>query len=196
MTQNMRFASVLPAVAMAASLGLVHVLPAAAAPADQIVAPAPGEVLRLQGTDHLWVVDAQGVAHLASGPAALAGKPVDWSDVQDASVTGLQSLPQGAPYLTADLVKIGDAIYVPQFAADGTTPILMRVQSPADLALFGITDANYGQLVLDPAAWQQRYGIDPTQLAADEFRLYPVTNFDDSSSSGDTETVADSAATA
>jgi len=44
MTQNMRFASVLPAVAMAASLGLVHVLPAAAAPADQIVAPAPGSV--------------------------------------------------------------------------------------------------------------------------------------------------------
>jgi len=196
MPSNRLFASVLPAVAMAASFGLVHALPAAAATPDQITAPAPGEVLRLEGTDHLWVVDAQGVAHVASDPAALAGKPVDWSDVQEASVTGLQSLPQGAPYLTADLVKIGDSIYVPQFAMDGTAPTLLRVNSPADLALFGITDSNYGQLVLDPATWQQRYGIDPTRLTADDFQLYPVTAFDNSSASGDTTPSTDSAATA
>src|SRR5918992_1244573 len=81
---------------------------------------------------------------------------------------GLAALPKGAPYLTAELVKIGDAIYVPRFAADGTTPTLLRVQSPADLTLLGVTDANYGQLVLDPAAWQQRYGVDPRRLPADE----------------------------
>ena len=63
---------------------------------------------------------------------------------------------------------------MPQFAADGSTPTLLRVQSPSDLALFGITDANYGQLVLDPATWQQRYGVDPSQLPADEFRLFPA----------------------
>jgi hypothetical protein len=178
MLSNRVLASALPAVAMAASLSLVHVLPAAAAAPDQIAAPVPGEVLRLQGTDHLWVVDAQGVAHLVAGPATLAGKPVDPAEAQDASVAGLQALPQGAPFLTADLVKIGDSIYVPQYAAVGAAPTLLRLQSPADLALLGINASNYGQLVLDPATWQQRYGIDPTQLPSDEFRFYPAPNFD------------------
>src|SRR5262245_54362606 len=164
-----RFLSrLIPAVAVAASFAAAHALPAAAAELP------PGQVLRLDGTDHLWVADGQGVAHLAAGPAALAGKPVDWSNVRVETVDGLAALPKGAPYLTADLVKIGDSIYVPQFAAGNTTPILLRVQSPSDLALLGVTDANYGQLVLDPAAWQQRYGVDPTQLAADEFRFYPA----------------------
>jgi hypothetical protein len=160
--------SLVPAVAVAASFATAHALPAVAAELP------PGQVLRLDGTDHLWVADGQGVAHLASGPAALAGKPVDWSAVRVESVDGLAALPQGAPYLSADLVKIGDSIYVPQYAADGTTPTLLRVQSPSDLALLGVTDANYGQLVLDPATWQQRYGVDPTRLPADEFRLFPA----------------------
>jgi hypothetical protein len=160
------FSSLIPAVAVAAAFATA--LPAAAAPLP------PGQVLRLDGTDHLWVADGQGVVHLASGPAALAGKPVDWSDVRVESVDGLAALPKGAPYLTAALVKIGDAIYVPQFAADGGTPTLLRVQSPSDLALLGVTDANYGQLVLDPATWQQRFGVDPTRLPADEFRLFPA----------------------
>ena len=168
MRTNRVLSGLIPALAIAASFAAVHAQPAAAAGLP------PGQVLRLDGTDHLWVVDAQGAAHLASGPAVLAGKPVNWADVRVETVAGLAALPKGAPYLTADLVKIGDAIYVPQFAADGTTPTLLRVQNPADLALFGINDANYGQLVLDPAAWQQRYGVDPRQLPADEFRLFPA----------------------
>src|SRR6478735_5923064 len=116
--------SLIPAVAVAAAAAAAgHALPAAAAPLP------PGQVLRLDGTDHLWVADGQGVVHLAAGPAALAGKPVDWSGVRVASVDGLAALPKGAPYLTAALVKIGDAIYVPQSTADGGTPTLLRVQS-------------------------------------------------------------------
>jgi hypothetical protein len=187
---------VLPAVAMAASLSFGLVNYAAAAPSDQIAAPVPGEVLRLQGTDHLWVIDPQGVAHLASGPAALAGKAVDWSDVTDASVNALRALPQGAPYLSADLVKIGDSIYVPQFRTDGAAPTLLRVQSIDDLALFGITDANYSQLVLDAGTWQQRYGVDPAQLPADEFRLFPAPVLDADLDSSNSAQVAETVATA
>jgi hypothetical protein len=168
MRTNRVLSGLIPALAIAAAFAAVDVLPAAAAELP------PGQLLRLDGTDHLWVVDSQGAAHLAAGPDALAGKPVDWAGVRVETVDGLAALPKGAPYLTADLVKIGDAIYVPRFAADGTTPTLLRVQSPADLALLGVTDANYGQLVLDPAAWQQRYGVDPRRLPADEFRLFPA----------------------
>ena len=195
--QNHRLlASVLPAVAIAAALSFGPGDYAAAAPSDQITAPMPGEVLRLQGTDHLWVIDPQGVAHLASGPAALAGQAVDWSVVTDASVTALRALPQGAPYLSADLVKVGDSIYVPQFYTDGTPPSLLHVQSPADLALFGVTEANYSQLVLDAGTWQQRYGLDPSQLPADEFRLFPAPALDSSPDSSDSEQVAETVATA
>jgi hypothetical protein len=196
MQDHRLLARVLPAVAMAASLSFGLVNYAAAAPADQITAPTPGEVLRLQGTDHLWVIDPQGVAHLASGPAALAGKAVDWSVVTDASVTALRALPQGAPYLSADLVKVGDSIYIPQLHTDGTAPTLLRVQSLDDLALFGVTDANYGQLVLDAGTWQQRYGVDPALLPADEFRLFPAPATDASLDSSDSAQVAETVATA
>jgi hypothetical protein len=171
----------LPALAVAASFSLSHAVPAGAA--GPVAAVTPGEVIALQGTDHLWVADGQGVSHLAGDAAALAGKPVAWDKVQQATLADLQALPRGAPWLSADLVQVGDAIYLPQFAAPGQAPTLLHIQSPQDLALLGVDGDNYAQLVLDPATWQQRYGFDPTRLTQDEFRLYPTPAFDDDSGS-------------
>jgi hypothetical protein len=82
---------------------------------------------------------------------------------------------------------VGDAIYLPQAGAPGQAPTLLHVQSPQDLALLGVDGDNYAQLVLDPAAWQQRYGFDPARLAQDELRLYPAPAFDDDSGSATTQ---------
>src|SRR5829696_6854412 len=114
----------LPALALAGAMSLTQALPAAAAEV-----PDPGQVLALEGTEHLWVVDAQGVAHLAADPQTLSGRTVDWSRREDVSLTELQSVSRGTPWLSAALVRIGDAIYVPQFGAPGQAPTLLHVKS-------------------------------------------------------------------
>jgi hypothetical protein len=162
----------LPALAMAASSFLTHALPVGAASPG--VAATPGEVISLQGTDHLWVVDDQGVAHLAADPEALAGKPVDFADRQDDTLAQLEATPRGAPWLTADLVQMDGQVYLPTFPVPGGPPLLLHVQSADDLSVLGVNADNASQYVLDPATWQQRYGMDPTKLEADEFRLYPA----------------------
>src|SRR5262245_62210573 len=88
----------LPALALAASSFLTHALPAGAASSG--VALTPGEVLALQGTDHLWVVDDQGVAHLAADATTLAGKQVDFATRQDETLDQIESTPRGAPWLS------------------------------------------------------------------------------------------------
>jgi hypothetical protein len=155
-----------PALAVAAALALV---PAAVASADIVV--GPGGVVALHGTEHVWVVDAQGSARLAGDLQALARVPVNWSDREEATITELQALPRGAPLLTAGLVQIGGAIYLPEFAAAGGAPTLLHVQSVDDLALIGVTAANYGDVVMDRATWEQRYGFDTGSLPYGEFAM-------------------------
>jgi hypothetical protein len=94
--------------------------------------------------------------------------------VEATTVADLVATPRGAPILTADLVQFGNAIYLPQFSVDASAPILLRIESPQDLALLGVNDSNYSQLVLDSATWAQRYGFTPETLSADEFRLSPA----------------------
>jgi hypothetical protein len=173
----------LPALALAASSFLTHALPAGAASSG--AALTPGEVLALQGTDHLWVVDDQGVAHLAADATALAGKQVDFATRQDETLAELEATPRGAPWLSADFVRIEGEVYLPTFPVPGGPPLMLHVQSAGDLALLGVTADNMDQLVLDPDAWQQRYGMDPTKLEANEFRLYPApADVDDQGSYG------------
>ena len=51
----------------------------AALPAAQAQqAFAPGAIVALQGTPHLWIADAQGVLHWGGDTRALAGKPINW----------------------------------------------------------------------------------------------------------------------
>jgi hypothetical protein len=176
----------LPALAMAASSFLTHALPAGAASAGAAV--TPGEVLSLQGTDHLWVVDDQGVAHLAADPAALAGKPVDFAARQDESLAQLEATPRGAPWLTADMVQLDGQVYLPTFPVPGGPPLLLHVQSDQDLSVLGVNSDNRSQYVLDRDTWQQRYGMDPTKLETDEFRLYQApADSDDQGSFGASE---------
>lgn len=154
----------LPALAVAAALSLA---PVAVASADVIV--GPGGVVALQGTDHLWVVDSQGTARLAGDLQALAGLPVNWNDREQATLAELAALPRGTPLLTAGLVQIGGAIYLPQFAAAGGAPTLLHIQSVDDLALLGVTAANYGEVVLDRQPWEQRYGFNTDTLSYGDF---------------------------
>jgi hypothetical protein len=156
----------LPALALAGAVSLTQALPAAAAEV-----PDPGQVLALQGTEHLWVVDEQGVAHLAADPQTLSGRTVDWSRREDVTLTELQSVSRGTPWLSAALVRIGDAIYVPQFGAPGQAPTLLHVKSGQDLALLGVDGGNYASLVLDQATWEARYGYATAGLSYDDFRL-------------------------
>jgi hypothetical protein len=186
MRTNRNVLLTLPALAMAASSFLTHALPAGAASSGASV--TPGEVISLQGTDHLWVVDAQGVAHLAADASALNGKQVDFAVRQDETLDQIEATPRGAPWLTADMVQFGGQVYVPTFTVPGGPPLLLHVQSPQDLAVLGVDNDNFGQFVLDPATWQQRYGIDPTKLETDEFRLYQApADSDDQGSYGASE---------
>ena len=50
-------------------------------------------------------------------------------------------------------------MYLPQWDAGGGPPAMLRLRSLDDLALLGVDAANYGDLVLDAAAWEQRYAV-------------------------------------
>jgi hypothetical protein len=155
----------LPAVA-AAALTLSQV----GAVGAQSLPVGPGGVIALQGTEHLWVVDDQGLARLAGDSQALSRVPVNWTDREEATRAALEAQPRGAPLLSANLVKIGDAVYLPEFDVNGGAPTLRHIQSVDDLALLGVNAGNYGQLILDRQTWEQRYGFDTDTLQRDDFR--------------------------
>ncbi len=165
MTLKQKLSFTLPALA-AAALSLSQVGLAGA----QAIPVGPGGVIALQGTEHLWVVDEQGTAHLAGDTQALARVQVNWNDREEATIAALEAQRRGAPLLTANLVKIGDALYLPQFGATGQPPTLLHIPSVDDLALLGLDAGNYGQLVLDRQTWEQRYGFNTDTLQVDEFR--------------------------
>ena len=119
---------------------------------------AEGAVVQLKGTPHQWVADSEGTLHWSPDPrtiAAHAASPITSTEV---AAEQLVILPRGAPWLEAPLVKAGDPIYVPVTQAGATQPSLLRVQSPADLQLFGIEGETYQAVVLDRAVWEQRQG--------------------------------------
>jgi hypothetical protein len=126
-------------------------------------------VVVLTGTANLWVTDDQGMLHFAGDPRALAGRPVDWSTRTELTPAQLATLPRGDPWLSEALVRLGNAIYVPQWdpTMNANLPTLRHVASQSDLALLGVSAANYGQLVLDEATWEQRYGLSPRSLPLD-----------------------------
>ena len=142
------------------AVGLLSLVLTAAAPASL----APGAVVGLAGTPHLWIADAQGVLHWGGDTRALAGKHVNWSDRRDVSLSELQAFPIGDPWLSAGLLKDGDPIYQVKWETEWPLPKLLHIQSIKDVELFGIDGSNYGNFVLDKSTWEQRYGIDATPL--------------------------------
>ena len=148
---------------LAAVLCLATALPAGAAPVVQTALPH-GALIGLAGTPHLWVADEVGVLHWAGDTRALDGKTVSWGSRRDVSLTALRALRRGAPWLSAGLLKDGDPIYFVKWETADPAPALLHIQSIADVELFGIDATNYGQFVLDRAAWEQRFGFSAATL--------------------------------
>ena len=98
---------------------------------------APGAVIGLAGTPHLWIADSAGVLHWGGDTRALAGKHVNWSDRRDVSLDELQALPIGDPWLSAGLLKDGDPIYLVKWETEWAQPQLLHIQSIKDVELFG-----------------------------------------------------------
>jgi hypothetical protein len=134
-------------------------------------APVLGEVVALENTPHIFVRDANGALHLVSDPRALAGQNVDWLTRKDVSIDDLRRLNRGEPFLSLALVRIGDAIYLPQAPLDGGAPVLRLVKSPADLSLLGVSGENYGRIVLEQEAWEARYGLSTSALQVEDLSL-------------------------
>ena len=72
--------------------------------------------------------------------------------------------PLGDPWLSAGLLKDGDPIYQVKWETEWPLPKLLHIQRIEDVEIFGIWTANYGNYVIDKAAWEQRYGIDAASL--------------------------------
>ena len=140
---------------------LLAVALAQAAPSAQF---APGAVVGLAGTPHVWVADEAGTLHWAGDTRALAGRPVNWSARINLTLDQLRTLRIGDPWLSAGLLKMGDPIYLVKWESDQPTPILQHIQSIQDVELFGINATNYGAFVLDEAAWQARFSLAPRGL--------------------------------
>ena len=141
------------------TLGCLAFLLTAAAPTL-----APGAVVGLAGTPHLWIADKRGVLHWGGDTRALASKHVNWSDRRAVSLATLQTYPIGDPWLSAGLLKDGAPIYQVKWETEWPVPQLWHIQSIRDVELFGIDGSNYGDYVLDKAVWEQRYGIDADTL--------------------------------
>jgi hypothetical protein len=191
-------------LAAGAALAIAGVTSAALPAIASAATVPPGEVVKLSGTPNLWVVDSQGVAHFASDPQALAGKPVNWGSQVELTADQLAGVTRGTPWLSMALVQIGDSIYLAEpgtgassastsaastdaMSSGMTTgiasgPVLLHVPSPYDLWLLGVTPENYGQLVLDRPTWEKQYGVslDKATIAGD-FQLTPAPYVPDSS---------------
>lgn len=142
-------------VVLAIAVGAFMALPVAHA--QQVF--APGAVVALEGTPHLWIADSQGVLHWGGDTRALAGRHINWGSRTEVSLERLRALPKGDPWLSTGLLKQGDPIYLVKWESDWTLPRLLHIQSIADVEIFGINETNYGNFVLDVATWQARYGI-------------------------------------
>jgi hypothetical protein len=138
--------------------------PALAGSAQQQTA-APGAVVSLLGTPHLWIADEQGVLHWGGDTRALAGKAINWGDRREATLDQLRSFRIGDPWLSAGLLKIGDPIYLVKWETSDASPTLLHIQSIADVELFGINGSNYGSFVLDQATWESRFRMTASGLS-------------------------------
>lgn len=140
----------------------------AATPAVGLGPFAQGAVVALKGTPHQWVADERGTLHWAADTRVLAGRTVNTANRTEVTAEQLATLPRGEPWLGAPLVKLGDPIYVPTWAAGATQPSLLHVQSPADLLLFGLEGPTFDRMVLGQSAWEQRQGMQVASLTRGE----------------------------
>lgn len=120
---------------------------------------APGTVVLLAGTPHLWIVDDRGALRWVGDTRALSGVLVDWSHLKQRSADQLRQLPRRDPLLSAGLVTLGGDVYVARWDTWQRTPTLLHVRAPGDLSLIGIDQSNYGSLVLEAGQWERQFGM-------------------------------------
>jgi hypothetical protein len=126
-----------------------------------------GAVFALEGTPHLWIFESKGgvgTVHWAGDTRALLGRSVEWGHRCSMDAGFAARVNKGDPWLSTGLVKIGDPIYLAKWETEEAVPTLLHIQSLADVQLFGIGSANYGQFVLERADWERRYGFSTNAL--------------------------------
>ena len=133
---------------------------------------ATGAVVALQDAPDLWVAGDDGKLHWAGDTRSLSNKRVDWSNRTEITFDQLYAFYDGGligdPWLSAGLVKIGNPIFFVKWEAD-QQPELFYISSIDSLRYMGVGPDNYGQLVLDRAAWEARYGLDTSTLVTHFF---------------------------
>ena len=161
--------------------------------------PVPGTPIFLADTPHIYVVGEDARLHWAGDTRALEDKQVLWNkrETWSYSILARQGKHQkwtvrseelkdhsywrtyegivrlGDPWLSAGLLKDGAPIYLVKWEHDWEYPKLLHIPSIRDVEVFGITEANYGRMVLDKATWEARYGIPVDTLERDT--LPPAT---------------------
>jgi len=130
-----------------------------------------GNVVQLTGTPHLFIADEQGILHWGGDTRGLANRLVDWNNRCNVGLDTLQGARRGDPWLSSGLPKIGDPIYLSKWETEEQAPRLLHIQTIADVELFGINTANYGNFILEQQVWEQRYGF-----AAGTVRVGPLAS--------------------
>ena len=135
---------------------------------------AKGAVVSLKGTPHLWYADEWGTLHWAADTRALAGHGATSITRTEVTAEQLRTLPAGAPWLSAGLVKVGSDIYLPKWDSGDAAPTLLHVLSFADLHAIGLSDNAVSAALLDQATWERTYGISAAQLKKADLPSVPI----------------------
>ena len=144
---------------LALVIGSLAPAPVTWAEVAQLPILTAGAVVSLQGTPHLWIADDEETLHWVGDTRALAGRQVNWEQRTEVTLSELQDLRRGDPWLSAGLLKEGALLYLVHWPSEAAAPRLLHIQSVADLELFGVSWRNYGALVYEPAAWEQEFGL-------------------------------------
>ena len=160
-----------PAGVLSLIVGLLALLGVSLAPVPVVWADAAqqpiltaGAVVSLQGTPHLWIADDEETLHWVGDTRALAERQVNWEQRTEVTLSELQDLRRGDPWLSSGLLKDGALLYLVHWPSDDAVPRLLHIQSVADLELFGVSWRNYGALVYEPAAWEREFGLKVSSL--------------------------------
>ena len=125
---------------------------------------APGTVVQLQGTPHLWFAGEDGKLHWGGDTRALSGRQITWNERVVVHYSKLLSMPIGDPWLSAGLLKDGDPIYLVKWETGWEVPQLLHITSIKDVELFGINGSNYGNFVIDKPIWEARFSLSADDL--------------------------------
>lgn len=143
-------------------------------PAHAATLFAPGTVVVIRGTPHLFVSDADGRLHWAADPRAIEGRAVTPARFVVASLEEVMASPRGEPWVTLPILVDGTQIAVASATGEDTAPTLRIVGSVAELEAIGVDRENYGRLAVDRARWERLVGTDSSTLERSPLALLPA----------------------